>query len=830
MADDSGYTTNTHGMPVGVFLAMIEGSIKNLIRKYGHKNCGLKHEELCKEIKKIISDNKNIVFKYMDTRGKKKWSKEWDSQRSKYFNKLYDEEGFINMCFPKSYPNNQSINQLLSKHIDFCKEKDQRLLAIGKSPEYSVCLEYNKWIIAETDSFTHEYLENVKNFRRPTVHKYFTTKKHPGGHDPLLTYRNIKLDCEIYNPKSKRYQQIPVENASTNSIHPSKASDARQKSQGKGRKSIPGRDVGTEKKKPDVMIPLQTEPPASDTQESSLNNTKVDDTPNGQHTNLKTKSTDSPNNTQGATGKPTEATDAKGKSLQQLPEPPGSISPKDSLAATVPDTLPSLIKDQGTDPDATPSTTSATSDTTHSTQNIQSSLAPDVSLAQTQPPAVATVTNHYSKEPTPPDPVSKSTNQDVSLTAALGPALAPSQVATSNSSASETSSTTTSTTTSSTITLNSGSSLPPDSHLPTPSTQSIVTTSIATTLTQTTTSVSVPPTITISDIDTNPIPSIIGITSTTGGSEKPNASLKTIAGSQDSNIASHKNQDDLLQSNTGTSFPHTLSSPTSGNSNVILLPDPSSGSPLLPLPVTSPGLPSGVSLRGPPSVLSDSQVVVTRPDSNQIMTSPKDASQQSKDSTQVSSTSSPKGTQPSDKSIITPTKFPPLTSIIPTIYTPFGFLLGRRRKRKKQNLRRIFEIPEKSAYKSPNITVHEWEDHNLGGKRVENDAYIKLLKINRYKQEIQKRKKKNKITLIEVHMEVLEEYKSAEWELHKGDFLEICLRGFINEENETYQNFTNSELIVNNIKNEKTIEDIQKQEILWNNWIEKHRNILEQWK
>ncbi|SBT54485.1 STP1 protein [Plasmodium ovale wallikeri] len=78
-------------------------------------------------------------------------------------------------------------------------------------------------------------------------------------------------------------------------------------------------------------------------------------------------------------------------------------------------------------------------------------------------------------------------------------------------------------------------------------------------------------------------------------------------------------------------------------------------------------------------------------------------------------------------------------------------------------------------------------------------------------------------------MEVFEEYKNDEWELHKGDFLEICLRGFINEENETYQNFPNSKLTINNI-NEKTIEDIQKQEILWNNWIEDHRNILEQWK
>ncbi|SBT82954.1 STP1 protein, partial [Plasmodium ovale] len=188
---------------------------------------------------------------------------------------------------------------------------------------------------------------------------------------------------------------------------------------------------------------------------------------------------------------------------------------------------------------------------------------------------------------------------------------------------------------------------------------------------------------------------------------------------------------------------------------------------------------------------------------------------------------------------------PPLMHIIPTFlitletitllfqlykYTPFGFLLGRRRKRKKHDLRRILEIPQKHTYESPNIALHEWEYHNLVGQTKGNDAYIKLLKINRYKQEMQKRKKKNKTTLIEVHMEVLEEYKNDEWELHKGDFLEMCLRRFINEENDNYSKLPNTELTVKSTKNDKIIEDIQKQEILWNNWIENHRNILEQWK
>ncbi|SBT84688.1 STP1 protein [Plasmodium ovale] len=779
MADHSGYTTLTKYIPVEFFIDLIKDDIKKLIHTYGHKNCGLRQEELCEKIKEIIPQKKKIIFEHMDTPSKKKWSIDWDSERSKHFDKLYKEEGFINMCFPKRYTNNPRLNQLLSKHIDFCKKKDESLSALRNKSEYNACKQHNMWIDSQRTSFTREYLKNAKVFRSQNVNKYFSTKEHPEGHDPLKIYLNSKLDCNLYNPPPKIHPKGPVEKAPTISLHSPAPPDLDQKSPGRGGKTIPEGDGGdgkAEKEKSDVKIPPKPETPASDSLASSQTKIKVDSTDNSQNADLKAKGTDLSSKDQGDKGKPNEATDTKAQSPEQLSEPKSSISSKDSPVDKVPNLPSSVIKGQDTDADATLSTTSATSDTTHSTQNVQSSLTPDVSLAHPQLPAVAADADHYSKEPTP-DPVSKSTDQGASLTSALDPGLAPSQAATSNSSASETSSTTTS----STMTLTPSSSLAQDPHLLTSSTQTIVTTSIATTLTQTTTSVSVPPTITVSAIGTNPIPSIIGITSTTGGSEKANAPLKTIAGSQDSNIASHKNQDDLLQSNKGTSFPDALSSPTTPNSNVILLPDPSSGPPL-PLPVPSPGLPHGVSPGGPAPVLPASHVV-TKPDSDQIMTSPKDASQQSKDSTQVSSTSLPTGTQPSDKSIITPTKFPPLTSIIPTI-----------------DLRRIFEIPEKHTYESPNIAVHEWEDPKLVGKTVEKDVYIKLLKINRYKQKLQKKKKKNKKTLIEVHMEVLEEYKNDEWELHKGDFLEICLQ------------------------------DIQKQDILWNNWIENHRKILEQWK
>ncbi|SBT58282.1 STP1 protein [Plasmodium ovale wallikeri] len=113
---------------------------------------------------------------------------------------------------------------------------------------------------------------------------------------------------------------------------------------------------------------------------------------------------------------------------------------------------------------------------------------------------------------------------------------------------------------------------------------------------------------------------------------------------------------------------------------------------------------------------------------------------------------------------------------------------------------------------------------------MENDIYTKLININGYKKAMKKKKKKKKITLIEVHIEVLEELKNNEWELHKDDFLEICLQGFVHKENDIYSNFTNSELSVNSVKNKKTIQDIEKQENLWNYWIEDHRDILEKWK
>ncbi|SBT51670.1 hypothetical protein POVWA2_062530 [Plasmodium ovale wallikeri] len=197
MAGDSGITTLTHYIPIYVFTGTITNDIKNLISKHGHKNCGLKHEELCTELKKFINQKKTLELSFMDEKGKTKWNSEWSRKRNEFLNRLYDEEGFINMCFPKTYQNNQRLNKLLSKHIDFCKKKDVRRAEVVDNPAFSKCIQYNSWIESQRKTFTNEYLDNVSNFTSQTVDKYFSTKEHPQGRDPRLTYRHSKLDIWI---------------------------------------------------------------------------------------------------------------------------------------------------------------------------------------------------------------------------------------------------------------------------------------------------------------------------------------------------------------------------------------------------------------------------------------------------------------------------------------------------------------------------------------------------------------------------------------------------------------------------------------------------------
>ncbi|SBS97876.1 STP1 protein [Plasmodium malariae] len=82
-------------------------------------------------------------------------------------------------------------------------------------------------------------------------------------------------------------------------------------------------------------------------------------------------------------------------------------------------------------------------------------------------------------------------------------------------------------------------------------------------------------------------------------------------------------------------------------------------------------------------------------------------------------------------------------------------------------------------------------------------------------------------TIIEIHMEVLEKYRNEEWEHKKEEFLKIFLELFTEEEYTTYPNINNDELIKDNTK---SINDSEKQKILWNKFKKEHENISEKLK
>ncbi|SBT51776.1 surface-associated interspersed protein 1.2 (SURFIN 1.2), pseudogene (SURF1.2) [Plasmodium ovale wallikeri] len=161
MAGDSGYSIHTRDIPIEVFLAFIQDDIKNVIRTHGHKNCGLSYEDVCKQIQNIITTKKTHISEFLDDHGRGKLNSEWRKKKNGFLKKLFKEEGFIYTCDSNKNANNPSLNQLLSKHIQFCKEKDERLSDLGKNPEYDACRQYNIWINGKTTSFTRESFHSV---------------------------------------------------------------------------------------------------------------------------------------------------------------------------------------------------------------------------------------------------------------------------------------------------------------------------------------------------------------------------------------------------------------------------------------------------------------------------------------------------------------------------------------------------------------------------------------------------------------------------------------------------------------------------------------------
>ncbi|SBT85811.1 STP1 protein [Plasmodium malariae] len=161
-----------------------------------------------------------------------------------------------------------------------------------------------------------------------------------------------------------------------------------------------------------------------------------------------------------------------------------------------------------------------------------------------------------------------------------------------------------------------------------------------------------------------------------------------------------------------------------------------------------------------------------------------------------------------------------------SLYKPLGLLKKKKSiKRRQVKLLRILKPSHSNRKKK--ILTHDHPENTI----YDEEQIIKKLKIHEHDMikniKSSKQKKDRFKTIIEVHMEVLEEFRNEEWEHKKGEFLELCLEVFAEEEYRTYPNLSNGELIM---ENTKSINDIEKQKILYNKWIKEHRNISEKLK
>ncbi|SBT58964.1 STP1 protein [Plasmodium ovale wallikeri] len=176
-----------------------------------------------------------------------------------------------------------------------------------------------------------------------------------------------------------------------------------------------------------------------------------------------------------------------------------------------------------------------------------------------------------------------------------------------------------------------------------------------------------------------------------------------------------------------------------------------------------------------------------------------------------------------------------LSTIITTLfllfkYTSFGWLFGK--KKKKKSLKRQLKI-KKISEEHPhfdNTSNYSIKDIPYE-KTTHNDkniySKIKMQKaIIKENVTLQKGKKNNRKAIIDIHMELLNEYKNDEWELNKNDFLQICLEEFVREQNKIYSNSENTNLVMKNI----SIQNTKDKMVLLDKWTERCRPIWEKFK
>ncbi|SBT87275.1 STP1 protein [Plasmodium malariae] len=175
-------------------------------------------------------------------------------------------------------------------------------------------------------------------------------------------------------------------------------------------------------------------------------------------------------------------------------------------------------------------------------------------------------------------------------------------------------------------------------------------------------------------------------------------------------------------------------------------------------------------------------------------------------------------------STISSSQSSPLVSPMPS-YTLLGILKKKKRIKKRQVKFLRILLPSLSN-RSEHLTQGHLEHPEYDAEEIIKN--INIYECNTIKKvNALNRKNERTKTIIEVHLEVLKEYRKEEWEYRKGEFLDICLEVLTKEGHRTNPSLTNEELTIESIKNSN---DTVKNKILWIKWIERHKNISEKLK
>ncbi|SBT01766.1 STP1 protein [Plasmodium malariae] len=159
------------------------------------------------------------------------------------------------------------------------------------------------------------------------------------------------------------------------------------------------------------------------------------------------------------------------------------------------------------------------------------------------------------------------------------------------------------------------------------------------------------------------------------------------------------------------------------------------------------------------------------------------------------------------------------SSILISLFALTG-MFKKKKKIRRRHVKFLRLLVPSFSHKKSKIFTDDPLEHTI----YDDEEIIKKIKINEFTKNVNlsKRTRDRSKIIVEVHMEVLEEFRNKEWENIQDEFLEICIDEFTKEDNITFPNLIDDDLIIENIK---CVSDIKKQNILWNKWIQRHRNL-----